>query len=292
MTDEYTRSLHLLEGQVDLNAKVWFDSSSPSSVDQLNQIKRVMIQLRDRQSCEDDNGILDYIKCHFLRTIWISENPSQLPPSKTEEVSMLLFETNEKPEYCCPGEWTQLQNLKCAMDYLDLQELRPMVNLTLDLIQTTNRKVTQDLVVDNGGQLRTTYAAPSGYSFMYARPKQIPSLLNKLIAFVNVRLQSIRDLEDVFKLGTVFFSEFLKIHPFRDGNGRTARLLLNWLFKSYAVVPFSVYWTLTSCSESQRDLYCKVLIESQQRNNPSPLAKCILGGAYHCTNTANYLLMD
>jgi fido (protein-threonine AMPylation protein) len=44
------------------------------------------------------------------------------------------------------------------------------------------------------------------------------------------------NLEHALKVG-VFFAEFLKIHPFKDGNGRTARLLL---LKGFAIVPFSL----------------------------------------------------
>lgn len=49
-------------------------------------------------------------------------------------------------------------------------------------------------------------------------PRQVPMVMNNL-CFVGVENLEPGD----------FVFEFLKIHPFPDGNGRTAALLLNWL---------------------------------------------------------------
>jgi len=72
----------------------------------------------------------------------------------------------------------------------------------------------------------------------------------------------------MISLGTIFFSEFLLIHPFINGNGRTARLLLNFVMKDYSVVPFSLY--------SSRESYIEVLEHRNDGNAPHLLAHYIL----------------
>ena len=65
-----------------------------------------------------------------------------------------------------------------------------------------------------------------------------------------------------FLVGVLLFSEFLLIHPFADGNGRTARLLTNFILRGTTFVPLSLY-------NKDRELYLKVLEDrSLERTSP------------------------
>lgn len=48
-------------------------------------------------------------------------------------------------------------------------------------------------------------------------------------------------LEETTKYGVCFFHQFLYIHPFLNGNGRVARVLLSYLLSKFTVVPLSLY---------------------------------------------------
>lgn len=54
----------------------------------------------------------------------------------------------------------------------------------------------------------------------------VPNKMDELLDWVNMRFA---DNEDVIATVAEFHSRFFKIHPFRDGNGRTCRLLTNFL---------------------------------------------------------------
>lgn len=63
-------------------------------------------------------------------------------------------------------------------------------------------------------------------------------------------------------LGAFFLSEFLLIHPFYDGNGRTARILLSHIIRPHTVVPLSLY-----SSHDPSSAYLKAL-EAEGRTIP------------------------
>jgi Fic family protein len=58
--------------------------------------------------------------------------------------------------------------------------------------------------------------------------KKVPNLLNSMVQFVNQRIDNMDGLESL-KLAADVHYNFVNIHPFGDGNGRTARLLMNYI---------------------------------------------------------------
>lgn len=58
--------------------------------------------------------------------------------------------------------------------------------------------------------------------------KKVESLLKTLIENVNLRLDSVQG-DEVLKLAADFHYKLVNIHPFGDGNGRTSRLMMNYV---------------------------------------------------------------
>jgi Fic family protein len=58
--------------------------------------------------------------------------------------------------------------------------------------------------------------------------KKVPSLLNDLIKNVNEKIDHVSG-NDILKLSADIHYNFVNIHPFGDGNGRTSRLLMNYI---------------------------------------------------------------
>ncbi len=68
---------------------------------------------------------------------------------------------------------------------------------------------------------------PTGERFEYASPEETPALMADLIAWYNEVVEdgSMSPIE----LAALFHYRYIRIHPFEDGNGRIARLLVNFI---------------------------------------------------------------
>jgi Fic family protein len=58
--------------------------------------------------------------------------------------------------------------------------------------------------------------------------KKAPQLLNDLVKNVNDRIDGVSG-DEIIKLSADVHYNFVNIHPFGDGNGRTSRLLMNYI---------------------------------------------------------------
>lgn len=71
----------------------------------------------------------------------------------------------------------------------------------------------------------------TGERFEYASPEETPALMNDLISWYNTAVET--SVLDVIELAALFHYRYIRIHPFEDGNGRIARLLVNFILCRY-----------------------------------------------------------
>ncbi len=71
----------------------------------------------------------------------------------------------------------------------------------------------------------------TGERFEYASPKETPALMYDLVQWYNevVAQDSLSPIE----LAALFHYRYIRIHPFEDGNGRIARLMVNFILSRY-----------------------------------------------------------
>ncbi len=75
----------------------------------------------------------------------------------------------------------------------------------------------------NGGKYRPTKAVITGSKYPLPKPEELPHLMAQFISHV----KDIRAKNHPVAAAALVHKEFVFIHPFIDGNGRTARLLMN-----------------------------------------------------------------
>lgn len=96
--------------------------------------------------------------------------------------------------------------------------------------QSTRKKITP------GDYKKTPNSVilPNGEMFHYTEPGKVAAEMAELIQWTNEHM----DKEDPVILSSILHYRFVRIHPFDDGNGRVARLLMNYILlrKGYPVV--------------------------------------------------------
>jgi Fic family protein len=75
---------------------------------------------------------------------------------------------------------------------------------------------------------------PDGNVFKYVSAHETPSLMTDLVDWYNSQRLTMHPVT----LSAIFHYKFIRIHPFGDGNGRMARLLMNYILQSsgYSIV--------------------------------------------------------
>jgi len=67
----------------------------------------------------------------------------------------------------------------------------------------------------------------TGEEFTYAAPEETAAMMTSLVAWCN---EAMTDGELIpIEIATLFHYRFIRIHPFQDGNGRIARLIVNFI---------------------------------------------------------------
>ncbi|WP_289199285.1 Fic family protein [Bacteroides acidifaciens] len=82
----------------------------------------------------------------------------------------------------------------------------------------------------HAGQYKTrpnSVITATGERFEYASPEETPALMHDLIEWY--KEEEIKKALTPIQLAAVFHYRYIRIHPFEDGNGRIARLLVNYI---------------------------------------------------------------
>ncbi|KAI9141070.1 fido domain-containing protein [Paraphysoderma sedebokerense] len=146
---------------------------------------------------------------------------------------------------------------------------------------------------DRAGIYRQLWAMPAQEDFYYLDPQKISNRLDELFENVVKKYRDsygwdeARRLEHLVKLGAAFLEEFLYIHPFSNGNGRTGRILLSLLLSEFSVIPVSLF-----LRQMDREDYLKCLREARLYNPKCPmaLARFILDSVDRTLRNALYCL--
>ncbi len=75
----------------------------------------------------------------------------------------------------------------------------------------------------------------TGEIFRFATPEETPAKMMDLIAWYKSEIEN-KDVEPIL-LASEFHYKFIRIHPFDDGNGRTARILMNFILMRFGYPP-------------------------------------------------------
>ncbi|SDD83671.1 Fic/DOC family protein [Dyadobacter soli] len=119
-----------------------------------------------------------------------------------------------------------------------IQELDVDADLDISLILEIHRTAFSELY-DWAGKWRSVEVQVGRHAPPH--PSQVPALVYQFSDDLNFRLKRVKEKEEVADLLAYLHHRFVWIHPFNNGNGRTARLLLNAAAMIKGFEPIQLY---------------------------------------------------
>lgn len=155
-------------------------------------------------------------------------------------------------------------NHKEALDYLyDLVDHEKKITFSEHLIKNLHQLVTQNIEKEWAGRYRNAPVRITGTPHQPPDALQVPHLMNDVIRWVSHEQNKMH----VVELAAILQHQFVHIHPFFDGNGRTARLIMNVLLLQKG-------YPLAIILKNDRKRYYRVLQEAD-KNNYKPLIEFV-----------------
>lgn len=179
-----------------------------------------------------------------------------------EETSFLLFE-GIAPKEKSLREIYEVTNHKKAFDYM----LNYKGDITKEFILKLHEMVVfntlgQDLISQVGKFRRVQVFV--GRSIP-PKPQNVPDKMSGLLRWYSSNKKSLHPLV----LASHFHTEFEKIHPFVDGNGRVGRLLINFIMCKNG-------FPMINIPKKRKFKYYGVLHDAQYKNNLRPFVKFLI----------------
>ncbi len=100
-----------------------------------------------------------------------------------------------------------------------------------------------------------------GDRFEYASPEETPALMADLVDWYNE--ENAKGELSPSELAILFHYRYIRIHPFEDGNGRIARLMVNYILSSHG-------WPMIVIRSRQKDAYLEALHQADLIVGDSP----------------------
>lgn len=112
------------------------------------------------------------------------------------------------------------------------------------------------------GEFRTVSAMAGSRMFMDAR--KVAAAVDLLLKEINTALPDLKTIRQVYDLSFQAHYQLLSVHPFGDGNGRTSRLLMNYI-QHYHKLPLSLVYA------QDRTNYINALEQSRRDESTQPI---------------------
>ena len=168
------------------------------------------------------------------------------------------------------GEQKDIQEVKNAYKaYEEIEKINPYSEEDLKKIH----EIMTFIIEKDAGKYRNHGEAVYDGDvqiFMAPPHTMVPALMSNLFAWMN----DVKDKVNPLILSSVFHYEFVFIHPFSDGNGRTARLWQNVLLKKWN--PLFEYIPIESIIQKYQKEYYESISECNHKGNSNAFIEFML----------------
>lgn len=175
-------------------------------------------------------------------------------------------------------DFTEMKASQVGLEMMSQEVKETNMPLTQHFIRTLHRTLLREdyTVYRNlpGGQ-QTSYVIHAGQyktrpnsvitrygdRFEYASPEETPALMTDLVNWYNDAEKSGK--YSVVELAALFHYRYIRIHPFEDGNGRIARLMVNYILARHG-------WPMIVVRSRKKQEYLEALHKTDLVVGPVP----------------------
>ena len=197
----------------------WY-SLMPLSADDERRLERKFMLEFNYNSNHIEGNTLTYGQTELLLLFGkvVNEaNMKDLEEMKAHNVclQMMLTHAHDKESVLSETFIRQLHKIMLREDYTVHRQL-PGGKTTSYIVHAGCYKTRPNSVI-----------TPTGERFDYASPEETPALMYDLVKWYNEEEEA--GVLTPIELAALFHYRYIRIHPFEDGNGRIARLLVNYI---------------------------------------------------------------
>ncbi|MZQ80706.1 Fic family protein [Paenibacillus sp. 5J-6] len=142
------------------------------------------------------------------------------------------------------------------------------IELTEYVVKSIHQLVLKNIEDENAGRYRMINVLISGSQHVPPHFTVLSSKMEHLMEWYNDHKDTIHPVE----LAAEFHFRFVYIHPFSDGNGRTARLLMNLILMKFGFPP-----AIVKAANNDRLKYYETLEIASINTNLQPFVQLIAG---------------
>ncbi|MFW9878116.1 MAG: Fic family protein [Candidatus Thorarchaeota archaeon] len=178
-------------------------------------IKKKLSEHKDIiKSIKDNPDVYD----EFILALTYNSNRIEGSTLTEAETAAILFENLSIPNKNLK-EHLEAKNHQLALKYL-FNKIRYNFNISEQFILKLH-DILMNGIIEDGGNYRNHAVRIVGANVPTANYLKVPALMKKLIKEIN------KNNVDIIRHTIKIHSQFEKIHPFSDGNGRIGRLLIH-----------------------------------------------------------------
>ena len=230
------------------DAPFFYDSNL---LDQIHDLSDRVTKMRQFGALSKDS-LINIRKYFRIKNIYHSNaiEGNQLNLGETRQVVESGLTIAGKPL----KDQAEAKNLNHALDYLETLASKTVTPITLNDIRQIHQLILKDIDNDNAGKFRRDEVTITGSNYATTPGAMVDAAMGDFAEWLGPA--SLDFSTDVIVTAAACHAWFVQIHPFADGNGRTARILMN-LMLMRAGFPIAII------TREDRNRYYEALEESQ-----------------------------
>ncbi len=223
------------------------------------QLEELLKQIDQKKAKIDGARPLPKIivdKLHeYLDVEWIYNSNGIEGNTMTRQETMLILKEGLTISGKSMREHLEVTNHKNAIDYLS-EPLTKIEPITQEDIKKIHALILEGINNPYAGRYRDVEIYVTGSSHEFPKPGEVASLMLDFSKWL-VAVQEAKALHPIRFAAQAHF-KLVMIHPFIDGNGRTARLLMNLILMKYGY-PIAIF----ECETEKRKAYYAAIRKGQ-----------------------------